>query len=227
MREIDLSGLCRPRGRRGQRPVPLAQWRAQVSEEHYPPSRLWPVRPGGFVRATRSGHRPNHRCRVDLRSLRRRGPHYADLRPPRLSGTRPGPGPHAHRHPRLARNAFSGTDPHCHVRECQRRPLIRAARLPHYPILHRRRLARLNINPPPELVSPDLASDLRLWRPENNLHASLNLSNRPNLFERALKVAAKDQRDVGVAVLAPNQAFGDIKNPLCRVEVVEIILLAE
>src|SRR5204863_1181129 len=40
------------------------------------------------------------------------------------------------------------------------------------------------------------------------------VSNRPNGRERTLEIAAEDQFDIGIAVLAANQTFRQVKHPL-------------
>src|ERR1039457_3990120 len=46
--------------------------------------------------------------------------------------------------------------------------------------------------------------------------------NRPRLVERALEIPAENEFDVPAGIVPAHQAFGQIVNPLCIVDAVEI-----
>src|SRR5258708_37493120 len=52
-------------------------------------------------------------------------------------------------------------------------------------------------------------------------------SDRPNVRERTLELPAENQFDVGIAVLAPDQALGEVKHALWMVQTFDINFFAE
>src|SRR5258708_34786517 len=53
------------------------------------------------------------------------------------------------------------------------------------------------------------------------------LSNRPNGREHTLEIAAENQFDLGIAVFAPDQTFGEVKHALWMVQTFDINFFAE
>src|SRR5713101_4814091 len=143
LRQIDLFVVRESRRWRDQRPVSQPRRCPALPQKHHSPSRLRPICFRRFIRSSPAWQRRTHRRRPHQRSFPRRRPHYADLRPPRLSGTRPRPHADANLRRSPALHEIPRTHPHRNRAKPLRRPALRKTQLHHHPHLHRRRLAPL------------------------------------------------------------------------------------